>query len=81
MFSSYIIYSEKVDRYYIGSTMNLNQRLDDHNSGRSPFTKGKSPWVLKWSCEFETRSEAHKEEMRLKRKKSRKYIEWFIANG
>jgi len=79
MFYTYIIYSERIDRYYIGSTEHLDQRLNDHNNGRTPSTKKKGPWALKWSKEFATRSEALAEERRLKAMKSRIYLEQVIG--
>jgi len=39
MFITYILYSDKSDRYYVGSTGNLEDRLKRHNTGRSTFTK------------------------------------------
>jgi putative endonuclease len=56
----YILYSQSVDKYYIGSTGNLSDRLERHNSGRSKYTKSGLPWELKYSEEYETRSDAYK---------------------
>ena len=81
MFYTYIIYSEKRDRYYVGHCENLDKRVEDHNNSRSPYTKTGNPWVLKWQKGFKSRTEAMKEEERIKRKKSRKYIEWLIKNN
>jgi len=79
MYHTYIIYSEGIDRYYIGSTDDLQRRLNDHNTGRTPSTRLKGPWTLKWSRAFTTRSEAMAEEKRLKAKKSRTYLEYLIS--
>jgi len=79
MFYTYIIFSERIDRYYIGSTDDLQRRLSDHNSGRTPSTRHKGPWVLKWSKEFPTCSEALAEEKRLKSRKSRVNLEQLIS--
>ncbi len=38
---TYILYSEKHNRYYTGSTRNLEQRLDTHNSGKEDRIIGK----------------------------------------
>ncbi len=81
MFYCYVIYSERIDRYYIGSTEDIGRRLNDHNTGRNPSTKQKGPWVLKWSKEFPTRAEAMVEEKRLKSRKSRTFLEQLIARG
>jgi putative endonuclease len=81
MFYTYILYSSSRDRYYIGQCSDLAQRHDDHNNSRSTFTKTGKPWILKWSKEFSARSEAIAEESRIKKKKSRKYIEWLISSA
>jgi len=81
MYWVYIIYSEKLDRYYVGHSSDLEKRLKEHNSGISVYTARASDWSFFYTKPFSTREEAHKEEMRIKKKKSRKYIEWIIAQG
>jgi len=79
-FSTYIIYSQTLDRYYIGSTENIERRLERHIKGNgSTYTKKANDWVLKWQRNFETRSEAVSFELLIKKKKSRKYIEYLIS--
>ena len=34
----YILYSKTADKYYVGITANLNDRLERHNGGRSKAT-------------------------------------------
>src|SRR6056297_1398325 len=46
MFFLYILYSESKDRFYIGSTAKLDERINRHNSGRSKATKAARPWKL-----------------------------------
>jgi putative endonuclease len=81
MFYVYIIYSEKLDRYYVGSCDDLNRRISDHNRGRSKYTKPGIPWILKHSESHNTRPEARKREAEIKSKKSRKYIDWLITSN
>ncbi len=38
MFYLYILYSSKLDRYYVGHTENIELRLIQHNNGISAFT-------------------------------------------
>ncbi|WP_396632923.1 GIY-YIG nuclease family protein [Maribacter sp. R86514] len=79
-FTTYIIYSQTLDRYYIGSTADINDRLIRHNKGNgSTYTKKAKDWELSWKREFETRSEASSLEHLIKKKKSRKYIEYLIS--
>jgi putative endonuclease len=52
---------------YTGITNNVDVRISKHNSGRgAKYTRSRLPVVLKWSKSFETRSEASKEEWRIK---------------
>ena len=75
MFKLYIIYSASLDRYYVGSTGNIEDRMFRHNNSGSKSTKSASDWVLVYSEDFETRSEAVQRELEIKGKKSRKFIE------
>lgn len=74
----YIIYSEKLDKYYVGACIDLTRRLYEHNIGHSKFTSTGIPWILKYTCEFENLQLAKKRELEIKKKKSRKYIEALI---
>jgi putative endonuclease len=81
MFFLYILYSKKVDRYYIGSTDNIEKRLESHLAGISRYTAIADDWVVAYSESFATRQEALRRELEVKKKKSRKYIEWLIKKG
>jgi len=72
---TYILFSVKLNKYYIGACTDINRRLHEHNTGHSKFTSTGSPWVLKYSETFETLQEAKKRELYIKKMKSRKYIE------
>lgn len=81
MFYLYILHSSKLDKYYIGHTADIEKRLREHNTGISKFTAKVSDWVLKYTESFTTREEARKRELEIKKKKSRKYIEWLIKSA
>ncbi len=70
----YILYSESLDRYYVGSTSDLEARLIRHNNGESRYTKSGIPWSIVYSEEFSSRSEAMSREHQIKKWKSRKMI-------
>ncbi len=77
---TYILYSQKNDKYYVGSCENIDIRLNErHNAGRNSSTKSGIPWMLKYSEIFPPRAEAVRREMEIKNKKSRKYIEWLTS--
>ncbi len=71
----YILYSEKLDKYYIGSCMNIERRIYEHNIGHSKFTSTGIPWLMVYKEEFHTTEEARRRELQVKKMKSRKFIE------
>ncbi|KGD69100.1 GIY-YIG nuclease family protein [Flavobacterium aquatile] len=80
MFYIYIIFSKSLNKYYVGSCQDIEKRLEDHLNSRSKFTKTAKDWELKYSEEYNTRSEAYQREMKIKKMKSRIYIEKLINN-
>ena len=83
MHSLYIIYSEKLDRYYTGETPNFDNRLNQHNSHyfNNNYTKGAKDWTLKLLFQTRNREEALYLEGFIKRMKSKKFIEKVIADS
>ena len=75
----YIIYSEKLDRYYVGYSENIQDRLFRHINSGSKSTKKTNDWRLVYSQQFDSKSAANQRELEIKRKKSRKYVEWLIC--
>ena len=73
-----ILYSEKVNKFYVGSCVNLARRLYEHNIGHSKFTRTGMPWILVHSEEFESTLEAHRREREVMARKSRIYFEALI---
>ncbi len=63
---TYILYSAKLDRYYIGSTENVSTRLMEHLWKHKGFTAKAKDWVLKYSESYATKSEAIKREQQIK---------------
>ncbi|HNF49040.1 MAG TPA: GIY-YIG nuclease family protein [Chitinophagales bacterium] len=77
----YIIYSVKSDKYYIGETSCLEERLLQHNKGyfKNAYTKISSDWELKAAFKVDNCTSARTVERYLKSKKSRIYLEKLIA--
>ena len=67
MLTTYILKSLKRDWYYIGHTLDKEFRLKCHNEGRVKSTKPYRPFVIIYSENFKTRSEAFKREQQLKK--------------
>ncbi|MBD3639305.1 MAG: GIY-YIG nuclease family protein [Crocinitomicaceae bacterium] len=76
----YILYSTSKDRYYVGQSDNLEERLKSHNSGISRYTAIARDWEIVHTEKFENRTDAIKRERQIKKKKSRKYIEYLISS-
>ncbi len=74
----YILFSQKLNKYYVGSTPDLDRRFTEHNRGKEKFTKTGVPWVLVYQEIFEELKDARKRESYIKRMKSRTFIEKLI---
>ncbi len=77
----YILFSEKLNKYYIGSTSDIINRLELHHAGKSKFTSSGIPWRLCYTETFSSLHDAMVREHEIKKKKSRKYIEWLISKN
>jgi putative endonuclease len=73
-FYVYVLKSKTYGCFYVGSTGNLEQRIEQHNLGLARYTKGRRPWQLVYKEEYNTRSEATKREKFLKSGQGREFI-------
>jgi putative endonuclease len=82
MFSVYILKSEKLNRFYIGTTDDVQRRIIEHNSQtfKNAFTSRGVPWVLILSIDNLSSDQAYKIERHIKKMKSKKYIENLCLN-
>jgi len=67
MYFVYVLKSESGDFHYIGHTLNVKKRLDEHNCGKIHTTKTHCPLTVIYIEEFQTGSAAQKREYYLKR--------------
>lgn len=74
----YILYSPKLDRYYIGYTNNLDRRITEHNRKKGKFTDNGIPWEIKYTEKYLEKKDATEREKYIKSRKSKKYIEDLI---
>jgi len=58
MHYTYIVQSARDNKFYIGQTNNLKQRLKEHNSGLVRTTKNRKPLKLVYYETYNTRKEA-----------------------
>ena len=77
MAAVYILFSQKLNRYYIGSCLDLEIRLSEHRSGNdiSSFTAKAQDWILFLSADDLKYSQARLIEGHIKRMHSKKYVE------
>ncbi|MCL4361512.1 GIY-YIG nuclease family protein [Candidatus Dependentiae bacterium] len=79
MFYVYYLKSESFpEKTYIGFTSNLKQRLLDHNSGKSVYTKEFKPWNLIGFLGFNQRDKALKFEQHLKSNAGRIFLKRYF---
>ena len=76
-YSVYILYSSKLDRFYIGTTDDVPNRLIEHNNFhyKNAFTSRGVPWVLYLSIDGLLSEKAYYIERQIKKMKSKKYIQ------
>ena len=73
----YILYSTKLNKYYIGSCEDLGQRFQQHKDGvySQGFTRKANDWEIFYELDNLEYSQARKIESHIKRMKSKRYIE------
>ncbi len=76
----YILQSRKSGQYYIGSTMDTQKRLHEHNSGTTISTRNKGPWTIVFQQQYPSIPQARKIEQLLKKMKRRDYLEKIIRD-
>ena len=80
-FIVYILQSGFDNSYYIGLTVNLKERLLEHNHGTKGYTRKKRPWRIIHFEEYQTKTEALIREKYLKKLKNKKYIQKLVSAG
>ena len=68
LFYTYILKSLKDNKYYYGSTEDLQRRIKYHNSGKVRSTKNRRPFVIHYFEEYNSKTEAIKRESFFKTK-------------
>jgi putative endonuclease len=62
----YLLRSNRDGRFYVGWTTDVERRLQQHNEGKSRYTKSRGPWELVATEVFEDKDLAKKRERTLK---------------
>ena len=58
MYYTYILRNYKTSRYYVGFTIDLKNRLKEHQGGNVQSTKSDLHYELEWYCAFKTEKQA-----------------------
>ncbi|MFT3795077.1 GIY-YIG nuclease family protein [Flavobacterium sp.] len=76
----YILYSISADKFYVGETYNVSERIAKHNEHQyaNSFTKIANDWKLVLSFECQNEQEANYLEKFIKRMKSKTFIQKII---
>ncbi|TXD92229.1 GIY-YIG nuclease family protein [Gillisia hiemivivida] len=77
-FYLYILHSRQLNKYYVGHTSNIEERLKSHLYNHLGFTSKAKDWVLVYSEEFSKKTDAQARELQIKKRKSRLMIEKLI---
>ncbi|MGC1391257.1 MAG: GIY-YIG nuclease family protein [Bacteroidales bacterium] len=81
MYSVYIIYSDKIDKYYIGYSSNVQERILKHNRNSKGFSNTGKPWILVYEEVFDNKKDAMERETQLKKWKNRERLVNLINPG
>ena len=72
----YILFSEKLNKFYIGFTTNLEERLQFHqNAETQKFTHNATDWVVFLTIACDSKSQGLGMEKHIKSMKSKIYIQ------
>jgi len=74
----YILYSEKLEKFYVGQTQNVQQRIQQHNTGLESSTRPGMPWRLIWYTLAVDRGAAMKLEKKIKNLNSQRKVAFMI---
>lgn len=66
MYYVYLLQSEKNEKFYVGFTSKLKQRLKQHNAGKVQSTKANIPYTLIYFEGFRSKKDALIREKKLK---------------
>jgi len=71
---TYILFSNKAQKFYTGHTEDLDRRFFEHNCGKTPFMKAGLPWILVYSKELNSRTDAMALEKKIKKRGAKRFL-------
>ena len=73
-YSVYILYSESLDKHYVGHAADVEQRLTKHLSNHSGYTAKAKDWEVLYKFEVASKSEAISLERKIKKRGASRYL-------
>ncbi len=77
----YILYSTTKDKFYVGYTSDLNERIIRHNQKSKGFTGSTNDWELKYYETLDNKNDAINREKQIKSWKSKIKIKELITTS
>jgi putative endonuclease len=74
MWYTYILKSAKSSYWYTGFTNDLRKRFNEHNTGKSTYTKNRGPWKLIYYEACLNKEDARSRELYLKSGMGKRYL-------
>ncbi|MFC1501427.1 GIY-YIG nuclease family protein [Elusimicrobiota bacterium] len=74
MFYTYVMRSEKDNKWHTGCTGNLRKRFKDHNNNRILSTKGRGPFQIMYYEACQNQQDAYTREKYLKSGMGKRYL-------
>lgn len=71
---TYVLQSKKTGNFYTGYTTDLRKRLNEHNKGKSGYTKGRGPYMLIYYEACTDEDDAKAREKYLKAGRGKRYL-------
>lgn len=71
---TFILYSQKADRFYVGSGNTVKEHLKRHNSAKHKMTRFGIPWEVVYSIDCPNQEAAVKLEHKIRKAGARKYL-------
>ena len=76
MHITYILHSDSINKFYTGSTSgSVDDRLAKHNFKHKGFTSLASDWIVVFSQQFSTITEARQFENKIKKRGASRFLE------
>ncbi len=79
MYWVYVLYSDRIKKFYTGYTSNLEKRLDHHNYGLDRWSKRGIPWKIVYFEKYNTKRDALVRENFFKSGKGRELVKARVA--